>query len=214
MLNPTLKVSFALSPQFTTLGSFMTLHVALVHFPITDKHGDAVCTSITNLDLHDISRAGTTYGAEGVWLVHPFESQRRFIRRVMKHWLQGWGGQYNPSRQQSLSRTELVEDLGEVARQIEQLEGKTPIFVGTSASPVGKQISFPEMRKRLDDEPETPFCLVFGTGWGLHPELTIELDLVLEPVYGPGEWNHLSVRAAIGIILDRLKGRSHPLYLD
>lgn len=190
----------------------MSFHVALVHYPIIDKHDRAVCTSITNLDLHDISRAGTTYGADGVWLVHPYEAQRRFIRRVMRHWQEGWGSVYNSSRKESLAKTYLVEDLEEVSRQIEAAEGARPLLVGTDARRFANSISYGDLRQRIVAEPATPFLIVFGTGWGLHPEMILQMDLILEPIYGPTEWNHLSVRAAIGIILDRLRGLGHPLY--
>lgn len=192
----------------------MSFHVALVHYPITDKHGAAVCTSITNLDLHDISRAGTTYGTETVWLVHPYEAQRRFISRVMRHWTQGWGATYNPSRCESLARTELVADLGEVARLIESREGRRPLLVGTHAAPLANSVSYAALRRRIDTEPEQPFLIVFGTGWGLHPEMMEQMDYMLEPIWGPTPWNHLSVRAAIGIIMDRLRGLGHPLFLE
>jgi hypothetical protein len=191
----------------------MSLHVALVHYPITDKLGNAVCTSITNLDLHDISRAGTTYGAEAVWLVHPYEPQQRFIRRVIRHWTAGWGATYNPSRRESLARTELVDDLGEVVRRIEGSEGKRPILVGTHAAAVPNSISYVALRRRMEKEPDQPFLVIFGTGWGLHPEMMEQLDYMLDPIWGPTPWNHLSVRAAIGIILDRLAGLGHPLDL-
>lgn len=189
----------------------MSLHVALVHYPIIDKNGRAVCTSVTNLDLHDISRAGTTYGATGVWIVHPYEAQQRFIRRVMRHWTEGWGAGYNPSRRESLSATHLASDLGEVSQRIEAAEGTRPLLIGTHAAPTDNQLTYRALRQRLIAEPHTPFCIVFGTGWGLHPEAMEAMDFMLEPIYGAGPWNHLSVRAAIGIILDRLAGRDHPL---
>jgi hypothetical protein len=190
----------------------MSLHVALVHYPITDKIGNAVCTSITNLDLHDISRAGTTYAVETVWLVHPYEAQQRFIRRVIRHWTQGWGANYNPSRKESLARTELVYDLGEVIRQIEAREGRRPFTVGTHAAQVANSVSYAHVRAELEHDPAQPWLVVFGTGWGLHPEMMEQLDYMLDPIWGPCEWNHLSVRAAIGIILDRLRGLGHPLH--
>lgn len=182
----------------------MSLHAALVHFPIVDKQGNSICTSVTNLDVHDISRAGTTFGAECVWIVHPYERQRRFIERVLRHWREGWGAAYNPTRQESLSRTELAPDLGEVARRVEAETGRSPLFVGTSARPSGQVLSHKELRARMEAEPDQVFCIVFGTGWGLHPDILGEMDLMLEPIRGAGPWNHLSVRAAIGITLDRL----------
>jgi hypothetical protein len=47
--------------------------------------------------------------------------------------------------------------------------------------------------------------LVFGTGWGLAAPVVEEAHAVLEPIRGPGPWNHLSVRSACAIALDRLR---------
>jgi len=52
-----------------------------------------------------------------------------------------------------------------------------------------------------------PWLLLFGTAWGLASSVTGESDHVLEPVTGPGNYNHLSVRSAAAVILDRLLGR-------
>ncbi len=188
----------------------MPLHLALVHYPIVDKTGRTVCTSVTNLDLHDLSRAATTYGADGVWIVHPYEAQKRFLQRVLRHWREGWGAQYNHTRRESLAATRLADDLAGVEEQITATEGRPPVFVGTSARRFGRSVSFGELRTRMEENPEECYCLVFGTGWGLHPETMEEMDLVLEPVYGTGKWNHLSVRAAVAIILDRLRGTERP----
>ncbi len=50
--------------------------------------------------------------------------------------------------------------------------------------------------------------LLFGTGWGLTPQLLDEADLRTEPIRGvsPSGYNHLSVRSACAIALDRLRG--------
>ena len=53
---------------------------------------------------------------------------------------------------------------------------------------------------------ETPSeLLIFGTGWGLTREILDRCDDLLEPVRGTGDYNHLSVRSAASIILDRLR---------
>jgi hypothetical protein len=39
------------------------------------------------------------------------------------------------------------------------------------------------------------------------PSLLDRADIVLNAILGPGDYNHLSVRAAVSIILDRLRGR-------
>jgi hypothetical protein len=47
--------------------------------------------------------------------------------------------------------------------------------------------------------------LLLGTGWGLAAEVLDRVDDVLEPIAGAGPYNHLSVRAAAAIMLDRLR---------
>lgn len=47
--------------------------------------------------------------------------------------------------------------------------------------------------------------LVFGTGHGLAPELYVDGRPCLQPVRA-GQYNHLSVRTAAAIMLDRLIG--------
>jgi hypothetical protein len=61
------------------------------------------------------------------------------------------------------------------------------------------------MRQRFEKE-NGPFIIVFGTGHGLADEILERSDVVLEPIGSPTEWNHLSVRSAVAISLDRLLG--------
>jgi hypothetical protein len=76
--------------------------------------------------------------------------------------------------------------------------------IATGASPYPKSIAFGTLRKLLEDR-NTPFFLLFGTGWGLTQEVKDSSDYVLAPIEGRG-YNHLSVRSAVAIILDRLLG--------
>ena len=135
--NPPFPVRRSSQSEGEPLQLPMPLHIALVHFPTIDKTGSAVCTSVTNLDLHDLSRAATTYGVEGTWIVHPYEPQRRFLDRVLRHWRDGWGSVYNPTRRESLERTVQVATLEDAVEQITALEGRPPIVIGTSARPRG-----------------------------------------------------------------------------
>ena len=52
-----------------------------------------------------------------------------------------------------------------------------------------------------------PLLLLFGTAWGLAPEVLATVDATLPPIEGSGDYNHLPVRAAVAIILDRLLGK-------
>jgi hypothetical protein len=53
-----------------------------------------------------------------------------------------------------------------------------------------------------------PLPLVFGTGWGLAPSVVESADELLEPICARenGSYNHLSVRSACAIAMDRLCG--------
>jgi hypothetical protein len=53
---------------------------------------------------------------------------------------------------------------------------------------------------------ERPLLLLFGTGWGLATTLDPQARRWLTPLCGPSSYNHLSVRSAAGIFLDRLFG--------
>ena len=66
---------------------------------------------------------------------------------------------------------------------------------------------YAEARLRLARS-ERPVLILFGTGWGLAGEIVAAADVRLEPIRAtPDEgYNHLSVRAACAITLDRLRG--------
>jgi hypothetical protein len=180
------------------------LCAALIHYPVTDKHGLVVSTAITNLDIHDISRASRTYGVRRYYLVTPVEAQHWLARRVIEHWDTGWGAGYNPNRREALEIIQTKTDIGAVEQDMEELYGRKPLWVATSARRYPNTATYADLRRRVQDPADGPFCLMFGTGWGLHPELIMEADLILEPIVGPTEYNHLSVRSAASIIFDRL----------
>ena len=66
-----------------------------------------------------------------------------------------------------------------------------------------------ELRKRIEGDRDEPILLLFGTGYGMAPELIEHADIRLPAIVGPGgigDYNHLSVRAAAVIVMDRLLG--------
>jgi hypothetical protein len=48
------------------------LYMALIHHPVVNKKGDTVGSAVTNMDLHDIARAGRTFGVKGYYVVTPY----------------------------------------------------------------------------------------------------------------------------------------------
>jgi hypothetical protein len=182
------------------------LFVALIHYPVVDRNGRIVTSAITSLDLHDIARSSRTYGVAAFFVVHPVGDQREFAGRVLEHWETGYGRQFDSRRQEALRLIRVVTNLDEAIVEAERIAGVRPLIVYTSARASG-DVSYAELRARLERENGVPVMLLFGTGFGMAPAMLERADLALAPLLGPGEYNHLSVRAAAGIILDRLRGR-------
>ena len=180
------------------------LYLGLVHYPIYDKRREIVASAVTNFDVHDLARCARTYGIGGVFIITPLESQVQLVERIVRHWMEGAGAAYNPTRGESLSLLRVSRSIDEADREIARLwEGKVE-KVATGASPHPNSIGYGGLR-RLIEEKRRAFFLLFGTGWGLTQEVKESADYVLCPIEGKG-YNHLSVRSAVAIILDRLLG--------
>jgi hypothetical protein len=180
------------------------LYLGLVHHPIYDKRKEVVATAITNFDIHDIARCARTFGVGGFFIITPLESQVQLADRIIRHWREGIGSVYNPTRKESFSLVRISRTIDEADREISNLWQTKVKRVATGASPHPKNIDFGFLKKLLKDG-KTPFFLLFGTGWGLTQEVKDSSDYVLAPIEGKG-YNHLSVRSAVAIILDRLLG--------
>ena len=182
------------------------LFLALLHYPVYDKNGQVVTTAITNMDIHDISRSARTYGVRGFYVVTPIKALQKLALKIITHWEQGYGSRYNATRKEALSLTRLKDTLDDVIIDIEQECGIKPQLVVTSARTGRERTSFAEMQEMLRKD-SSPVLLLLGTGWGLTEEVLAESDYILEAIEGGTDYNHLSVRSAAAIILDRLLGR-------
>ena len=179
------------------------LSVGLVHYPVLNKEGKIVTSSLTNLDMSDIARSCCTFGVDRYYIVHPVKMMRRLAKKILEHWDVGYGATYNPNRKEALSLTELVIDFDDMLIDIEKRHGMLPKVITTSAKVSDNTISFEDLRAKLRAD-SAPHLIVLGTGWGLADEIMDRADYRLEPIDGRGKYNHLSVRSAAAIILDRL----------
>lgn len=183
----------------------MKFFVALVHYPVYNRTGQVVATAVTNLDVHDLARATLTYGGEAVFMVTPLERQRWLLKRIIEHWQVGHGAQAHPNRKEALSRVLAAGSLEEAVSMVRQLCGRPPLCIGTTARIRAGAISYRDLRHKM--ESGGVYLILFGTGWGLTEETLENCDFVLKPILGVGQYNHLSVRSAAAVILDRLLGR-------
>ncbi len=180
------------------------LAIVLVHHPVLDGQGAIVTTAVTNLDVHDLARSARTYGCTDYFVAHPIAAQRELVTRIRDHWTEGSSGRRIPDRREALGVLRIVPSL-EAA--VEALGGRAAVEIwGTAARELGPTLSFTEARRRLEGEGKA-VLIAFGTGWGLAPVVVDDADALLEPIHAStGGYNHLSVRSACAIALDRLCG--------
>lgn len=181
------------------------VYLGLVHYPIYNKNGEVVTTAITNFDIHDIARTSRTYDIKQYFLIHPLESQAGLARDIISYWQEGYGSQYNPDRKEAFSILNIVPDIEKAVEFIKSAEGEYPIIVTTDARKFVNTVSYAKVRNDIANG-NKPCLLLFGTGWGMEKSVMEKFDYILEPIYGPCDYNHLPVRAAVAIILDRLLG--------
>lgn len=181
------------------------VYLALLHYPVYNKREEIITTSITNLDIHDIARSARTYGIERLFFIHPAEAQQRLAQDILAYWQHGYGSTYNMDRKEALSVVQLTNTLQDAVGEIREANGKPPVIVTTDARIFPNTVSYSDLRREMENA-DRPYLVLFGTGWGIERELMQSFDYILEPIVGRGDYNHLSVRAAAAIILDRLLG--------
>lgn len=179
--------------------------IALLHHPVYDKNRQVVTTAVTNLDIHDIARASRTFGLSRYFIVTPVAEQQALVEKVRNHWLGGWGAGYNPRRKEALELLQISSTLDEAIREMTVMFGVPPLLAVTGARGRANSVDAGQLRRELDGSGR-PLLLLFGTGWGLTEEVFDRADFVLGPILGTGGYNHLSVRSAVSIYLDRLFG--------
>ncbi|MBU1003535.1 MAG: tRNA (guanosine(37)-N1)-methyltransferase TrmD [Proteobacteria bacterium] len=178
------------------------LYLALLHAPVVNKFGQTVSVSLTNLDIHDIARVSCTCGLGGYYIATPLADQRKLLERLIGHWLDGPGRRANSDRSEAIGTVRAATDLEEIVRDVEKCCGQMPKVVATSARGAG-DLTGTKVREWLG---EGPVLLVMGTAHGLAPEVLERADGVLRPVRFMSGYNHLSVRSATAIMVDRLLG--------
>jgi len=181
------------------------IYIALLHYPVYNKRGDIVTTCITGFDLHDIARSAVTFGVKRYFVVNPLPAQREFAQRIFDFWMDESSLEFNWTRVEAFKLIAIKESLEEVINEVTRIEGREPKVIATSAKPKGN-LKFEDLRLEIRNSND-PYLILLGTGWGMTDEILQRAEGILEPIVGPAEYNHLSVRSATAIILDRLLGR-------
>jgi tRNA (guanine37-N1)-methyltransferase len=184
-------------------------YIALLHSNVVLGDQDKVgTTSVTSLDIHDIARSSKTYGIKKFFVVTPLKDQQKIVGTLLDFWQTGYGSEYNKHRHEAIKEVTLVAELEQVKQKIYEIEGQYPLVIATSARELShtQRVSFYDHQKVWAHK--KPILFVFGTGKGLSDEFLTACDYILLPVVGLTSFNHLSVRSAVAIILDRWLGNN------
>ncbi|HTE49810.1 MAG TPA: tRNA (guanosine(37)-N1)-methyltransferase TrmD [Kofleriaceae bacterium] len=189
----------------------------LAHYPVLDRTGAEVTSSVTNLDIHDIARSAATYGLAGTIAITPVALQREKIAHIIETWLEEMAalavGSAPGHRGHALSAVDVRSSIEEVLAELAAGHGGAPpLVIATSARlhtgvGVPPTLGYEQLRRVLAEvTPGRPIALLVGTGHGLADRAISLADYMLAPVSGHPTFNHLSVRSAAAVILDRLFG--------
>jgi len=181
-------------------------YMVLMHDEIDLGEDKVGTTSITSIDIHDGARSARTYGVEQFYLVTPLIDQQMIAKTLLDFWVKGAGISYNPHRHEAVSRVRMSNSLRETIATIEEREGVRPLVIATSAKSIEGVTSLDYYSQGDVWCQHRPVLLVFGTGKGLARSVFEQVDYVLGPVQGFSDFNHLSVRSAIAVVLDRWFG--------
>jgi hypothetical protein len=182
------------------------LYIGLLHYPVYNKNYQRIASAITNTDLHDLARLARTYGIGKFFVITPLIDQQELAERIRAHWTTGYGATYNRHRKEALALVSISPSLEETIREISEMEGEKPLIIATDArKPKTGALTYRKAIEIIDNGKVV--MIVFGTAWGLDKEIVDLADYILDPIEGTTNYNHLSVRAAAAIILDRLVGR-------
>jgi len=182
-------------------------YIALMHDEVMLGDGTEGVTSITSIDIHDSARSCATYGIKKNYIVSPLKDQHSIMNTFLSFWRSEEGRRYNKTRYEAIKRIAPIYSFEEVCTDIEKTEGCKPLIIATSAqksSSSGIVIDYSSQSQVW--KTSRPVLIVFGTGQGLSNKFMEKVDFTLFPVEGITNYNHLSVRSAIAVVLDRWIG--------
>ena len=164
---------------------------------------------VTNLDIHDISRSAKTFGFKNYFIITPLEQQQNLVNKILGHWGEGRSSDYNPDRSDALGSALVLSTIYDAVQLIRSETEEEPLIALTGANFSEYDGNTNDLAQKIKID-KKPCLLLFGTGWGLHAQVLERAHFALEPIFGISEdgYNHLSVRSAVAIYLDRIASAS------
>lgn len=174
--------------------------LALVHYPVRDATGAEIAATCSERDLVDLGRLSLVYPVEAAFVVQPLEAQGALVERLIAH-----GTRADRAHARGhLGRLRLVATLADAVALASDAAGRPVTVVATTARPSDDAVAAATLRARLERGEDA--LILFGKASGLADHVIAGADARLAPVGGGTGFDHLPVRPAIAIVLDRLLG--------
>ena len=109
------------------------IYIGLVHYPVYNKNSNIVATSVTNFDIHDISRTCRTYDIKKYFIITPVDAQKELTGRIINYWTEGDGIDFNKNRKEAFENTDMEDSIYTTIENIKKEEGEIPRIITTSA---------------------------------------------------------------------------------
>lgn len=170
-----------------------------MHHPVRDRRGDVITATIDHFDVFDASRLSLTYPVAGVFVVNPEPSQRDLAERVIAY---GTDPHRSEDRRGCLHKTRWAPDIAAAREAVLAETGRAPRTISTSAQASPDAVGFAAVRAAIATG--APHLLLVGKASGLTDDALAAADLRLAPIDAGTGYNHLSVRSALAILIDRL----------
>ena len=175
--------------------------VALVHYPCRDRMGAEIAASVDWVDFFDAGRVTLVYGVRPLYVVQPVEAQKALLTRLMTH---GTKDDRDADTRGRFDHAVIVDALAEAVTHATERFGARPTIVATTARQADNRVSFAALRAKV--QAGEPVLVLVGKASGLADSVLQGADACLEPISGGTGFDHLPVRGAFAIALDRLLG--------
>lgn len=193
--------------NFTRRRIGRNLSFCLCHFPVHLEKGRIGSSSLTNLDVHDISRISRSYGMGPFFVLLAMQEQLDILEDILRHWRNAANPESHADRKKALELICPVRNFTELEAKAYEYFGCKAQFIASSAAWPDKKSSIPllspeELRSLCE---KGPAIILLGTARGLDLKSLPFSFQLLRPLRFLDE-NHLSVRAAAAIMADRILG--------
>ncbi len=178
-------------------------YLVLMHTDVVLPNDTVGETSVTSIDVHDIARSARTYGVERVYIVTPLADQQKIVNRLLTYWQEA-GSSENVNRHDALARVELAESLESVICKIQETYAN-PCLIGTTAQ-AGDEPYITYYDQDVIWQQYDAVVAILGTARGLSNAVRTRCTYMFDPIEGMTTFNHLSVRSAAAVMLDRWLG--------